>query len=58
MIRFLLIVLKVKISKLLFVIKYVPDRYKTHRMGNDAVVENGGTLKFVPDSCKNKKISS
>ena len=33
------------VKKLLFVIRHIPDRYKTH----------GGTLKSVPNCYKNKK---
>ena len=33
-------------------IRYVSDWYKTQGMCDKAVVENGGALKFVPDSCK------
>ena len=42
--------------KIVFLIRYFPDQYKTHRMCDKVVVENGGTLKFIPDSYKNKKM--
>ena len=43
-------------KKLRFVIRYVPDRYKTQQMRNKAILKNGGTLKSVPDCCKNQKM--
>ena len=35
------------VKKLPFVIRYVPDQYK-------AILENGGTLEYVPDCYKNQ----
>ena len=35
------------VKKLLFAIRYVPDRYKTQEMCNKAVLYNGGTLESV-----------
>ena len=32
-----------------FVIRYVPDRYKTQQMCDKAILENGGILKSVSD---------
>ena len=43
------------VEKLSFVIRYVPDRYKTQEMCDKAILENGGMLKPVPDCYKNKK---
>ena len=44
------------VKKLPFLIRYVLDEYNTQQMCGTAVVENGGTLKFVPDNYKNKKM--
>ena len=33
----------------LFLIWYVPDQYKTQKMYDKAIFENGGTLESVPD---------
>ena len=41
--------------KLLFVLRYIPDRYKTQQIWDKGVLENGGTLNAVPDCYKNKK---
>ena len=38
------------VKRLPFVIRYVSDRHKTQEMCNKAIVENGGTLKLVPDN--------
>ena len=38
-----------------FLIRYVPDQYKTQQMCNKAVLGNGGTLKFVLKTIKIKK---
>ena len=37
------------VKKLSFVIKYVPDRYKTKEMCNKVIPENCGKLGFIPD---------
>ena len=56
MLKFILDRLKTKnmckhaVQKLPYTLVYVPDQYKT--MEN----ENGGTLKSVPDCCKNQEI--
>ena len=45
------------VKKLLFVIRYVPDQYKTQEiMCDKAVLENGGTLKSVPDCYKKRNV--
>ena len=36
--------------------KYVPDRYKIHRMCDKVILENGETLMFIPDSYKDQNI--
>ena len=41
------------VEKLLFLIRYVPDQYKTQQMCDKATLENSGTLKSVPDCYKN-----
>ena len=33
-----------QLKDLLFVIRYVPDRYKTQQIWDKAILENGGTL--------------
>ena len=43
-------------KKLPFVIKYIPDRYKTQQMCNNAILENGGTLEAVCDFYKNQQM--
>ena len=35
--------------KLPYLLRYVPDQYKTQQMCDKAVLENGGTLNSVPD---------
>ena len=40
------------VKKLLYLIRYVPDQYKTQQMCDIAISENGGTLKYVPDCYK------
>ena len=37
------------VKKLLFVLRYVPDPYKTEGMCDEVILENDGMLKFVPD---------
>ena len=41
------------VKKLPFVIRYVPDRYKAQQMCDKTILENGGTLEYVPDCYKN-----
>ena len=36
------------VTKLPFITGHVPDRYQTQQMCDKAVVENGGTWKFIP----------
>ena len=36
------------VKKLLFIIRYVPDQYKTQQMCDKSILENGGTLEAVP----------
>ena len=45
-------VLKNAVKKLPFVIKYVPDQYKT----KDIIVENGGMLGFILDCYKDQNL--
>ena len=42
------------VKKLPFVIRYVPDQYKTQKMCDKVVLENGGKLKSVPDCYENQ----
>ena len=37
------------VKRLPFVIRYIPDRYKTQQMCDKAILENGGILKSVSD---------
>ena len=37
------------VEKLPYLLRYVPDRYKTQQMWGKAILENNGTLKSVPD---------
>ena len=41
---------------MLFVIRYVPDRYKTQETCDEAILENDGTFESVPTATKIKKI--
>ena len=43
------------VKKFPFIVTCIPDRYKTHIMYNKAILENGGTLKSVPDYYKTKE---
>ena len=43
---------------MLFMIKYVPDQYKTQGMCVKVISENVGTLMFVPDCYKNQNMCS
>ena len=58
MIRFVLDDLKTRnmrknaVRKLPFLIRNIPDQYKTEQMCHKAVVENSGTVKFVLDNHK------
>ena len=47
-----------QVKKLSVVIRYVSDLFKTLEMCNKVVEENGGTLKFVPNSNKKKIVQS
>ena len=55
-----MIILKLKkyaIKKLPYPLRYVPDYYKTQQIWcNKAIIENGGTLKSIPDCYKNQEI--
>ena len=41
------------IQKLPYLLRYVPDRFRTQQVCNKAILENGGTLQSVPDCYKN-----
>ena len=47
-----------QVKKLSVVIRYVSDLFKTLEVCNKVVEENGGTLKFVPNSNKKKIVQS
>ena len=40
---------KYAVKKLLYLLRYVRDWYKAQQMCDKATLENGGTLKSVPD---------
>ena len=44
------------VKKLPLLIKYVPDRYKTQRMCDKVVLENGGRLMSIPDHYKGQNM--
>ena len=44
------------VKKLSFLIRCVPDQYKTQKLCHEVIVENGGTWKFGSDKYKNKKV--
>ena len=46
---------KTGVKKLLFVIRYVHDQYITQKLCDNALLENGGTLMFVPACYKKKR---
>ena len=37
------------VKKIPYLLRSVPDRYKTQEMSEKVILENGGTLKTVPD---------
>ena len=43
-------------KKLPFIMIYVPDKSKIQKICDKDVVENGGTLKFVPNNYNNRKL--
>ena len=43
------------VKKLLYLLRYVPDQYKTQQMCDKAITENGGTLKSVLTTARIKK---
>ena len=44
------------LKKLPYLLRYIPDRYKTQQRCDKAILENGGTLKSVPDCYKNQEM--
>ena len=40
------------VKKSTFVIRYIPNQYKTKKMCNQAILKNGGALESVLDQCK------
>ena len=44
------------VKKLPFVIRHVPNQYKTQKMCDKAILQNGGTLRSVLDSYKNQQM--
>ena len=43
------------VKKLPYLLRYVPDQYKTQKMCDKSILENVGTLKTAPDCYKIKK---
>ena len=41
------------LKKLPYLLRYVPYRYKTRRLCDKAILENGGTLKSISECYKN-----
>ena len=44
------------VKKILFIIQYVPDKYKTEQMSDKVILKNGGTLKSVPYCYNNEQM--
>ena len=42
--------------KITYLLRYVPDQYKTQQMSDKTILENGGTFKSVPCCYKKKKM--
>ena len=37
------------VKKLTYLLRYVPDQYKTQQMHDKAIFENDGTIKSIPN---------
>ena len=46
------------VKNLPYLIRYVPDQYKTQQMCDKAILENAEKLKSVPDYYKNQELCS
>ena len=44
------------VKKLPYLLRYVPDQYKTQQIGDKAILENDGILNSLPDCYKNQEI--
>ena len=44
------------VKKFIYLITHVHDQFETQQMCDKVILENGGTLKSVPDCYKNKKM--
>ena len=44
------------VEKLPYLLRYVPDQYKTQQMCDKVNLENGGTLKSIPYCYKNQEM--
>ena len=44
------------VEKLPYLLRYVPDKYKTQKMCDKPILEKGGTLKYIPDCYKNQNM--
>ena len=40
---------KYTVKKLTYLLRYVPDQYKTQQMHDKAILENGGTINSIPN---------
>ena len=47
---------KHRVKKILFIITYVPDPYKTQQKCNKAILENAGTLESILDWKKTQEM--
>ena len=54
--QYLYINSKDTVKELSFIIRYVPDQYKTKKMCDKEIQENDGMLGFIPDYCKDQKM--
>ena len=44
------------VKKLPYLLRYVPDQYKTQKICNKAFLENGGTLNPIADCYRNQEM--
>ena len=49
---------KLEVKKLSYLLKYVPDQYKTQQMCEKTILENGRTSESIHDCCKNQEMCS
>ena len=44
------------LKNLSYLLRYVPDQYNTQQVCDKSLLENGGTLKSVPDRYRNQEM--